>query len=268
MKVKVELKDVGVDFLVHAAAVKAATTAMAKKDSASTGANFKRIGNRYVAAALDGVSLTLEPGDRVGLIGHNGSGKTTLLRVLAGTLEPTRGSALIVGRIASLMSTTFGFDQAQTGRENILRRAMMMRMRTHEIEGKIDEIIEFADIGAYIDMPMSTYSAGMRARLGFAITTAMNADITIMDEWIGAGDARFSQRAQERLKKTLENTQILVLASHKHGLLNKVCNKIAVMSKGQMVAFGGLEKLNEYSDFLAKKPRSERAIAEFEDHYE
>ena len=268
MKVKVQLRNVGVDFLVHSGAVKTTEETLSKGESGSTGANFRKVGGRYVASALDDVSLKLEPGDRVGLIGHNGSGKTTLLRVLSGTLEPTRGAVTIVGRIASLMSTTFGFAPAQTGRENIYRRALMMCVSRQEIEQHVEDIIEFAELGAYIDMPMSTYSAGMRTRLGFAITTSINADIILMDEWIGAGDARFAERAQSRLKETLERSSILVLASHKAGLLKKTCNKIGVMEKGKLIALGGLDVLDEYEDYLTRRPRSAKAMSEFEDHFD
>ena len=261
------MNDVGVDFLVHNRAVKATNEAVSKIDSGSTGANFRKIGKRYVAAALDGISMNLEEGDRVGLVGHNGSGKTTLLQVLSGTLEPTRGNVRIVGQIASLMSTTYGFDQTLTGRENIPRRALMMCIPQKTIEKKVDDIIEFSELGAFIDMPMSTYSAGMRARLGFAITTAVDADIILMDEWIGAGDARFAKRAQERLKTTLERSSILVLASHKAGLLKRTCNKICVIHKGQKIAFGGTDLLDKYADYLTRRPKDQRPITEFDEHF-
>lgn len=268
MDVKVDLKKVGVDFLVHQGTVKSSQSLLSQGDSGSTGANFKKINGRLVASALDGVTLKLTPGDRVGLIGHNGSGKTTLLRVLSGTLEPTRGSVTIVGRIAALMSTTFGFAPNQTGRENIYRRALMMCVPKHEIESHVDDIIEFAELGAYIDMPMNTYSAGMRARLGFGITTAVDADVVLMDEWIGAGDARFAERAQQRLKETLARSRILVLASHKAALLRRTCNKVGVMEKGKLIAFGGLEILGEYSEFLGPRERNVKAMVQFEEHFD
>lgn len=248
----IHLNNVGVDYMVHEGAAKAVK--VGNNDSAQTGARINKVGNRYLASAVDGVSLELKPGAQVGLVGHNGSGKTTLLRVLSGALEPTRGSVTIQGRIASMMSTTFGFDMSQTGRENMLRRGMMMRMTRSEISDATDDILEFAELGAYIDLPMSTYSAGMRTRLGFAITTSFAADIIIMDEWLGAGDKRFSERAQERLKSVVESSQILVLASHKENMMRRLCNRVLVLEKGQVIADGGPDIIDQYTEYLTSRP--------------
>lgn len=249
----VHLNEVSVDYMVHEGAAKAVKAH--SDEVAQTGARIHKVGNRYLASAVDGISLDLKPGSQVGLVGHNGSGKTTLLRVLSGALEPTRGSVTIQGRIASMMSTTFGFDMHQTGRENMLRRGMMMRMTRAEIAAATEDILEFAELGAYIDLPMSTYSAGMRARLGFAITTSFSADIIIMDEWLGAGDKRFAERAQERLQAVVERSQILILASHKEHLLRRLCNRVLVLEKGRVIADGTPDILDDYSDYLTQKPK-------------
>ena len=143
----------------------------------------------------------------------------------------------------------------QSGRENILRRGLMMRMKRSEIKAATEDIIEFAELGAYIDLPMSTYSAGMRTRLGFAITTSVEADIIIMDEWIGAGDRRFAERAQERLKTTIERSQILILATHKEGMMKRTCNRTIVLDKGKVLADGGLEVVDQYAEHLTRKPK-------------
>lgn len=253
---KIFLNEVGVDYIVHQGAIKAARQASESANRAETGATFRKVGGRYVAAALDGLSLDISSGDQVGLIGHNGSGKTTLLRVLSGALEPTRGSVTVQGRVASMMSTTFGFDMHQTGRENILRRGLMMRMTRKEISEATDDVIAFAELGAYIDLPMSTYSAGMRTRLGFAITTSVAADIIIMDEWIGAGDRRFAERAQERLASTIERSQILVLATHKEGMLRRSCNRAIVLDKGKVLADGDIDVIDDYAEHLTRKPKA------------
>lgn len=249
----VHLNDIGVDYMVHEGAAKAVKANEEK--AAQIGARIYKNGNRYIASAVDGVSLDLQPGSQVGLVGHNGSGKTTLLRVLSGALEPTRGSVTTQGRIASMMSTTFGFDMHQTGRENMLRRGMMMRMTRNEIAAATEDILEFAELGPYIDLPMSTYSAGMRARLGFAITTSFAADIIIMDEWLGAGDKRFAERAQERLQSIVERSQILILASHKEHLLRRLCNRVLVMEKGRVIADGPPDILDTYADYLTQRPK-------------
>lgn len=253
MGVGIHLNNVGVDFIVHKGAVKAARDASETDSDDAVGARFQKVGRRYVASALNGITMKIRPGDQVGLAGHNGSGKSTLLRVLSGSLEPTRGSVTVTGRIATMMSTTFGFNMQQTGRENILRRGLMMRMTHKEIKAKTVEIVEFAELGAYIDLPMSTYSAGMRTRLGFAITTAVDADIVIMDEWIGAGDARFAERAQERLTQTISRSQILILATHNEGLMRRTCNKTVILDKGEVLAAGDVDIIGEYSHYLRQR---------------
>lgn len=253
MSVGIHLNKVGVDFIVHKGAVKAARDASNSDSDSAVGARFQKVGRRYVASALNGITMKIRPGDQVGLAGHNGSGKSTLLRVLSGSLEPTRGSVTVTGRIATMMSTTFGFNMQQTGHENILRRGLMMRMTHKEIKAKTTEIVEFAELGAYIDLPMSTYSAGMRTRLGFAITTAVDADIVIMDEWIGAGDARFAERAQERLTQTINRSQILILATHNEGLMRRTCNKTVILDKGEVLAAGDVDIIGEYAQYLRQR---------------
>lgn len=254
----VHLNNVGVDYMVHEGAAKAVKGG--KNENAKTGARINKIGNRYLASAVDNITLDLRPGSQVGLVGHNGSGKTTLLRVLSGALEPTRGSVTIQGRVASMMSTTFGFDMHQTGRENMLRRGMMMRMTRSEISEATEDILDFAELGPYIDLPMSTYSAGMRTRLGFSITTSFAADIIIMDEWLGAGDQRFYERAQERLEGVVERSQILVLASHKQQLMERLCNRVLVLDKGQIIADGGPEIIKEHREYLMSHPKPKAKI--------
>lgn len=209
------------------------------------GARFLKTGHRYVAAALDNVDITIRAGDRLGLMGHNGAGKSTFIRVVSGLLQPSSGRVLTVGHVASTISTTFGFDMSLSGRENVLRRGLMMGMKKSEVADRTQEILEFAELGHYIDMPMSTYSSGMKARLGFAITTSARADILVMDEWIGAGDPRFIEKCEARLAAMVDESQILILATHKERLLKRICNRFAVLEKGKLteVGFdGGLEK--------------------------
>lgn len=215
------------------------------------GARFRKSGRGYVAAALDDVSIKLKAGDRLGLMGHNGAGKSTFIRVVSGLLQPSSGRVLTVGHVASTISTTFGFDMSLSGRENVLRRGLMMQMKKSEVEVRTEEILNFAELGHYIDMPMSTYSSGMKARLGFAITTSARADILVMDEWIGAGDPRFIAKCEARLAEMVEESQILILATHKERLLKRICNRFAILEKGELreVGFeGGLETHNLSND--------------------
>ena len=215
-----------------------------------SGAPFIKRGSKYYAAALSRVNLSLQSGDRVGIIGHNGSGKSTLLRVISGVLEPSQGIVSTQGWLASTMSTTFGFDMRATGRENIFRRGLMMRLSLKNIQSRIDDILEFAELGHYIDMPMGTYSKGMKARLGFAITTAVNADILVMDEWIGAGDQRFIQKCQVRLNTLIDDTKVLIIASHKEKLLRNLCNKLLILEKGCVTFHDSIDYLDEYEEII------------------
>lgn len=246
----VDLRDVYVEFPFNTGSAKGkkALQSEAKKGvsgaiDSESGAPFRKEKSKYYAAALSGVNLTINSGDRIGLIGHNGAGKSTLIRVISGLLEPSRGHILVRGLIASTISTTFGFDMQLTGRENIVRRGLMMRMSMDQVKRKVDDIISFAELGHYIDMPMGTYSSGMRARLGFAVTTSVDADVLVMDEWIGAGDPRFIEKCEARLAELIDRSRILILASHNHSLLKKTCNRFVVLDKGQIVEAGKFEDL-------------------------
>lgn len=200
--------------------------------------------DRPVINALNHINLEVSPGDRVGIVGANGSGKTTMLRTMSGILEPTGGTVHVRGKTASLISVAFGFDENATGRANIYRRGLVMGLGRRDIEARMDEILEFSEIERFIDMPLYTYSTGMRLRLGFAITTAVDADVVLMDEWIGAGDKRFVDRSRTRLNTLIDQSSILVICSHNHNLLRKQCNCIAVMWRGHLLDYGELNLLD------------------------
>jgi lipopolysaccharide transport system ATP-binding protein len=208
---------------------------------AATGGRLGRdAGDRVVVRALNGLSFEFNEGDRVGIVGHNGSGKSTLLRVLVGTYEPVSGSVKTVGRIASMLSVTLGMDMEATGYENIYLRGAIMELNPQQIDSLVDEICDFSGLGEYIDMPMRTYSTGMAMRLAFAISTSVAADIILMDEWLSAGDASFSEKAQGRLARLLDQAKILVLATHDEGLIRSTCNKILQLDHGDLVKFAAL----------------------------
>jgi lipopolysaccharide transport system ATP-binding protein len=185
--------------------------------------------------ALDKLNFEFQKGDRIGLMGHNGSGKTTLLRVLAGAYEPTHGALYLNGRIASLLDISLGMDHDATGYENIFLRGIMMGLTPLEIRAKTDEIAAFTELGEYLDMPVRTYSSGMQLRLAFAVSTSVEADIIVMDEWLSVGDAAFMMKASERLQKLVDGASILVIASHDMGLINKICNRALKMEHGRIV---------------------------------
>jgi lipopolysaccharide transport system ATP-binding protein len=191
-------------------------------------------GKRVAVRALDAVSFEMSPGDRVGLTGHNGSGKTTLLRVLAGAYEPVGGELFVRGRVASLLDISMGMDHDATGYENILLRGIMMGLTPREIRARADDIAEFTELGEYLGMPVRTYSSGMQLRLAFAVSTSVAADILIMDEWLSVGDAAFNEKASQRLSRLVEQSAILVLASHSPELINRVCNRVIRLEHGRI----------------------------------
>lgn len=191
-------------------------------------------GNKVAVRALDHLDFTFKAGDRVGITGHNGSGKTTLLRVLAGAYEPTGGALHSKGRIASLLDISLGMDHDATGYENIFLRGIMMGLTPREIRAKTEEIADFTGLGEYLDMPVRTYSSGMHLRLAFAVSTSVDADILIMDEWLSVGDKEFSEKAYQRLSALVDKAAILVMASHSPELITKVCNRGLRLEHGRI----------------------------------
>ena len=182
--------------------------------------------------AIDGLNLEINDGDRIGLVGHNGSGKTTLLRVLAGIYKPNGGSITIEGRIGALLNPTAGMDPESTGIENIYLRGYMMGMSRREIAAKLDEIAEFTELGDFLALPMRTYSAGMFARLAFAVSTAAHHDILLIDEGMGAGDAEFQKKVQQRIESLFDRPPSIILASHSEELISKFCSRRVQMEHG------------------------------------
>jgi lipopolysaccharide transport system ATP-binding protein len=202
----------------------------------STGGKLARTsGNKVSIRAIDNLSFNIKKGERVGLMGHNGSGKTTLLRVLAGAYEPVSGYLKVKGRIASLLDINLGMDVDATGYDNIFLRGIMMGLTPTEIRAKTDDIAEFTELGEYLDMPVRTYSTGMQLRLAFAVSTSVDADIVVMDEWLSVGDAAFNEKAARRLKGFVDNAPILVIATHSEELLKSVCNRAFKMEHGQII---------------------------------
>lgn len=182
--------------------------------------------------ALTDITLDILSGDRIGIIGHNGAGKSTLLRLLSGIYEPTAGSITRTGTVASLVDISLGIDPESTGRENIFVRGKLLGLSKKEINTKINEIVEFSELGDYINLPVRTYSSGMLLRLAFSVSTSITADILIMDEWLSVGDEAFSDRASNRLKFLVDESEILVIASHTQSLIESTCNKVVWLDKG------------------------------------
>jgi lipopolysaccharide transport system ATP-binding protein len=189
---------------------------------------------RVVVRALEDLSLTLKDGDRVALLGHNGAGKSTLLRLSSGVYEPSAGVARIEGEIGSLIDISLGIDPEATGRENIFLRGGLLGMTRREISNRIDEIIDFSELGVFIDMPLRTYSTGMHLRLAFAVSTIVRPEILLMDEWLSVGDEGFKHKAEKRLTELVESTKILVIASHSRDLVMHTCNRVIWLEHGKI----------------------------------
>jgi lipopolysaccharide transport system ATP-binding protein len=195
--------------------------------------------------ALNGVSFSLNSGDRLGVMGHNGAGKTTLLKVLAGVYEPERGSVEIEGQISSLIDVSQGIDYELTGRENLINMGRVRGFTAKELTEMSPHIIEFTELGPYIDLPIKTYSAGMITRLVFGVATSFKPDILLMDEWLHAGDKFFVDKATMRMNNILESARIIVIASHSFPLIKVICNKLLVLEKGLVKFSGDIEMWDE-----------------------
>jgi ABC-2 type transport system ATP-binding protein/lipopolysaccharide transport system ATP-binding protein len=188
--------------------------------------------------ALQDVSFELEDGDRVGLIGRNGSGKSTLLRLLARLAYPQRGRLDIKGRLLSLITPGMGVNPDLSGAANIELPLRLLGASDSEVRQAKRDIPEFTGLGNFINLPVRTYSDGMRARLAFALSTAIDADILVLDEWLGAGDAAFIEKAQARLNSMLSRTKIVVLATHSLELMLSICNVCIWLDSGRLCMMG------------------------------
>ena len=235
----IELNNVSLTFPVYSAGSRSLKKVLM---AATTGGRIGSESKHVVIQALDQVSLTFNQGDRVALIGHNGAGKTTLLRVLAGIYEPRVGSINVVGRVTPMFDINLGIDPESTGYENIILRGLYLGLSRAEILARRDSVAEFTELGPFLDIPVRTYSAGMQARLAFAMATCIEPEILLLDEGIGAGDASFLEKANERLDRFIEKAGILVLASHSSELVQRLCNRAVVMEHGRMVFAGGIEE--------------------------
>jgi len=189
---------------------------------------------RVVVRALENLSFSMKDGDRVGLLGHNGAGKSTLLRLLSGVYAPSSGTARVSGEIGSLIDISLGIDPEATGRENIYLRGGLLGMSKSEISKQIDEIIEFSELGDFVDMPLRTYSTGMHLRLAFAVSTIVRPEILLMDEWLSVGDEGFKRKAEIRMTELVQATNILVIASHSRDLVLHTCNRLIWLEHGKI----------------------------------
>jgi len=208
--------------------------------------------------ALRNVSFNVKQGESLAVIGPNGAGKSTLLQVLAGILEPTEGRIEVRGHISSLLTLGAGFDQELSGRDNILLAGAFLGMDHREMMERLPGIIEFADIGQFIDAPIKTYSSGMRARLGFSIATAVEPDVLLLDEVLGTGDEVFRAKSQKRVMELVEAARGIVLVTHDLHWVTQFCNKAMLLQKGNIVAEGKPEDVVRLHVESSARARAER----------
>lgn len=243
----IELKNVSVDYpldLKDGASLKSALLNVFNKNRKQPKSHYR---------ALDNVSLKIEKGERVGLIGLNGAGKSTMLRVMSRIFQPSLGTVRIVGRVSPLLDFATGLELHHTGIENIRIRLMFLGEPPEEIERKIGEIAEFSELGEFIHMPAKTYSTGMFMRLAFATSTAINPEILIADEVVGAGDAQFAEKAKYRIEELLSGERTTVLSSHSMDLIRNFCDRVIWLHHGKIIADGGCEEIiNEYESSIQK----------------
>jgi ABC-2 type transport system ATP-binding protein len=200
---------------------------------------------RVVIRALTNLTLSLEHGDRVGIIGHNGAGKSTLLRLLATIYEPTLGDINIEGHVSPMLDLMQGIEAELTGLENITIRGTLLGLKQQEIQQRTKEIAELTGLGDYLKMPTRTYSAGMRVRLAFAISATVNPEILLIDEIFNAVDAEFMKTAQKKLASLLGKSSIVVMANHSEEIIREFCTKAILLENGQLKYFGPVEQALE-----------------------
>lgn len=228
----IEFRNVSIDFPIYNASGRSLKKRLMQvATGGQLGADEQ---GRVVVRALEGLSFTINDGDRVALVGHNGAGKSTLLRMLSGVYRPSSGIATVEGEVGSLIDIALGIDPEASGRQNIFFRGALLGMTKAQIKGQLEEIIDFSELGDFIDMPVRTYSTGMHLRLAFAVSTVVRPNILLMDEWLSVGDEGFKQKAEVRLNDLVQATNILVIATHSRELIEKTCNRAIWLEHGKI----------------------------------
>ncbi|MGN0444707.1 MAG: ABC transporter ATP-binding protein [Acutalibacteraceae bacterium] len=218
--------------------------------------------------ALKDISFTLNKGDRLGILGFNGAGKSTLMKVIAGVYKPTTGYVKRYGKIAPLIELGAGFDMQYTGRENVFLYGSVLGYSRQFLEEKYDEIVDFAELKEFMDVPMKNYSSGMRSRLGFAIATIVCPDILILDEVLSVGDAKFRKKSNAKVMSMFDKGVTVLFVSHNVNEVERLCNKAILLEKGRIIAQGDVldvtavyrEKTGETAKGNSKRPAVKKTI--------
>ena len=195
--------------------------------------------------ALQNVDFEVKKGDRVGILGLNGAGKSTLLKVIAGVFKPTEGKVVRNGRLVPLLELGAGFDSQYTGRENIYLYGAVLGFSKKFLDEKLDEIIEFSELGKFIDVPVKNYSSGMKSRLGFSVATLVEPDILILDEVLSVGDAKFRKKSEAKIMSMFDKGVTVLFVSHSLDQVKRLCNKAILLEKGQIISRGSIEEVSK-----------------------
>lgn len=205
-----------------------------------------------VFEAIHGISFSVPKGQIMGIVGKNGSGKSTLLRAIAGIFSPDEGEINLFGHTVSLLALGVGFQKKLSGRENIMLAGMLLGFSENEVRAKMNEIIEFADLGEFIDKPVVTYSSGMHSKLSFAITAILETEIMLIDEVLSVGDSKFKKKSYKKMKELISNEdRTVVIVSHSTATLDKLCDTILWMHDGKIIMQGPTQEvLPKYEEFM------------------
>lgn len=204
-----------------------------------------------IIRAVDDVSFTVNKGEILGIVGRNGSGKTTLLRSIAGIFQPDEGKIDLKGNRVSLMAIGIGFNGNNTGRENILKSGMLLGCKLDYVKEHMDEIIEFSELGDFIDRPVRTYSSGMYSKLSFAVTAILDTDIMLVDEVLSVGDERFRKKSFKKMEELMLSDRTVLIVSHATDTLKKFCNKVLWINDGKFMMLDDTETvLQKYDEFM------------------
>jgi ABC-type polysaccharide/polyol phosphate transport system ATPase subunit len=234
---KIEVTDASIAFTVHQ------SQKVTLKEYIIKGLFRRSLNPAMTIHALSDFNLAAQDGDRVGIIGHNGAGKTTLLKMLAGIYPPTTGSCRVEGRICSLFDITLGFEQEATGWENITYRAYLQGETPASLRAKIDDIGAFSELGDFLTLPVRNYSAGMRMRLAFAIATATDPEILLIDEVLAVGDMAFQIKARARMRELMSASRLMVVVSHDLNTIQETCNRVLWMKHGRVIQQGPADEV-------------------------
>ena len=214
--------------------------------------------------SLKHVSFSLDKGDRLGILGLNGAGKSTLLKVISGVYKPTEGHVIKHGKVVPLLELGAGFDAQYTGKENIFLYGTVLGYSKSYLEEKYDEIVEFSELGRFIDVPIKNYSSGMKTKLGFSIATIANPDILILDEVLSVGDARFKKKSEAKIMQLMEGGTTVLFVSHSLEQVRRICNKAMILDHGTLKSIGDIDTISEeYTKMIAipAKPKKKKADA-------